>query len=64
MKAGDAVEWESSGGHSTGKVVKKIIRETKLKGHVAKASPDEPQFKVKSETGGEAIHRPEALKKV
>ena len=63
FKAGDAVEWDSSGGHSKGKVVKKITGTAKVKGHVAKATPEKPEYLVKSEKGGEAIHKPGALKK-
>lgn len=63
FKAGDKVEWDSSGGHSTGKVIKKVTGEETVKGHTAKASRDEPQYKVKSDRGGEAIHKPESLKK-
>ncbi|RYX82529.1 DUF2945 domain-containing protein [bacterium] len=62
LKKGDKVEWDSSGGHSTGEVVEKVTEETKIKGHTAKASKDEPQYKVKSEKSGkEAIHRAEEL---
>ncbi len=64
LKAGDAVEWDSSGGHSTGKVVKKITGTAKVKGHTAKATPENPEYLVKSDkSGGEAIHKPSALKK-
>lgn len=63
LKAGDKVEWDSAGGHSTGKVVKKLTKTTKVKGHAAKATPQDPQYLVKSEKGGEAIHKPDALKK-
>lgn len=63
LKAGDTVEWDSAGGHSKGKVVKKITGTAKVKGHVAKASKDDPQYLVKSGRGGEAIHKPESLKK-
>ena len=30
---GDKVEWDSSGGHSTGKVVRKLTSPFKIKGH-------------------------------
>lgn len=64
LKAGDKVEWDSSGGHSTGKVVKKVTRTEKVKGHTAKATPQDPQYLVKSDkSGGEAIHKPSSLKK-
>lgn len=64
LKKGDEVEWDSSGGSSTGEVVEKVTTETKVKGHTAKASKEEPQFKVKSEKSGkEAVHKAEELKK-
>ena len=64
LKAGDKVSWDSSGGHSTGEVVKKVTGTEHVKGHVAKASKDDPQFKVKSDKSGkEAIHKPAELKK-
>ena len=64
LKAGDTVEWDSSGGHSKGKVVKKQTSPTKIKGHDVKASVDEPQYIVKSDkTGAKAAHKAEALKK-
>lgn len=64
FKKGDKVEWDSSGGHSTGKVVKKITTPTKIKGHAVKASTDNPEYIVKSDkSGGEAAHKPTALKK-
>ncbi len=63
LKKGDKVEWDSAGGHSKGTVVEKLTGTARVKGHVAKASPDAPQYKVKSDKGGEAIHKPEALNK-
>jgi hypothetical protein len=64
LKKGDTVQWDSSQGTVTGTVEKKLIRTTTIKGHTAKATPDEPQYLVKSEkTGAEAAHRPEELRK-
>lgn len=64
LKAGDAVTWDTSQGETHGKVVKKVTGTAKVKGHTAKASAAEPQFKVKSaKTGAEAIHKAAALKK-
>ena len=63
LKKGDKVEWDSSGGHSVGKVVKKVTTPTKIKGHKVAASKDNPEYIVKSDKGGEAAHKPEALKK-
>ena len=64
FKAGDKVEWDSSGGHSTGKVVKKVTGTEHVKGHVAKATKENPEYRVKSDKSGkEAIHKPAELKK-
>ncbi len=63
LKKGDTVEWDSSGGHSTGKVVKKVTAPTKIKSHKVAASPDNPEYIVKSDKGGTAAHKPGALKK-
>jgi len=64
FKKGDKVEWDSSGGHSVGKVVKKVTSPTKIKGHDVAVSKDNPEYIVKSDkSGGEAAHKPGALKK-
>ena len=64
LKPGDKVKWDSSGGTSTGKVVKKLTSTTRIKGHVAKPSTDDPQFLVKSDkSGAEAAHKPGELKR-
>lgn len=64
LKAGDTVEWDSSGGHSKGKVVRKLTAPTQIKGHKVAASKDNPEYLVKSDkSGGEAAHKPSALKK-
>ena len=64
FKAGDKVEWDSSGGHSVGKVVKKVTSPTKIKGHKVAASKDNPEYIVQSDTSGaKAAHKPESLKK-
>ncbi len=60
---GDAVEWDSSGGHSIGKVVKKITKPTQIKGHKVAASKDNPEYLVKSDkSGAVAAHKPASLK--
>ena len=64
LKKGAKVEWDSSGGHSVGKVVKKVTTPTKIKDHEVKASKDNPQYIVESnKSGKQAAHKPEALKK-
>ena len=64
LRKGDDVTWKSHGGTAVGKVVKKITTETEAGGRAVKASTDEPQYLVRSDkSGGEAVHKPGALKK-
>ncbi len=64
FKKGDKVQWNSHGSKAVGKVEKKITSETEEAGRKVKASKDEPQYLVKSDkSGGEAVHKPSALKK-
>ena len=65
FKAGEKVMWSSHGQDDTlGVVVRKITSETTAGGRTVKASEDEPQYLVRSEKGGgEAVHKPSALKR-
>jgi hypothetical protein len=64
LKKGDKVEWKSHGSKAVGEVEKKITSDTKAAGRKVKASEDDPQYLVKSDkSGGEAVHKPSALKK-
>ena len=64
LKKGDEVTWSSSGGKSEGTVEKKVTSETKIKGHTAKATKEDPQYVVKSaKTGAKAVHKPDDIKK-
>lgn len=65
FQAGDKVKWNTAQGETTGKVVTKLTSETDIEGHTAKASEDDPQYLVESEsTGKQAAHKPGALTKV
>jgi len=63
LKAGDKVSWNSSGGEADGKVVRKQTSETKIKSHTVKASKDNPQYILETDSGARAAHKPDALKK-
>ena len=64
LKPGDKVAWNASQGEVKGTVVRKQTSPTKIKGHEVKASPENPEYIVKSDkTGAQAAHKPEALKK-
>ncbi|MGI8740029.1 MAG: DUF2945 domain-containing protein [Gammaproteobacteria bacterium] len=61
---GDHVEWNTPQGKTRGKIEKKLTRRTQIEGHDVAASPDDPQYLVRSEkTGKRAVHKPAALKK-
>lgn len=63
VKSGDHVKWNSHGGTAEGKVVKKVTSETSIKSHKVKASKENPQFIVETDSGKRAAHKPGALKK-
>jgi Hypervirulence associated proteins TUDOR domain len=61
---GDKVVWRSHGRDVPGRVTGRITERTEAAGRTVAASPDEPQFTVRSDkTGRKAVHRPEALRK-
>ncbi|MCT9931680.1 DUF2945 domain-containing protein [Planotetraspora sp. A-T 1434] len=61
---GDEVTWKSHGSSTSGKVEKKITETTEDSGRTVKASPDDPQFRVRSSKSGKtAVHKPSALHK-
>lgn len=64
FKPGDKVKWDHSQGTTKGTVEKKLTSTTKIKGHTAKASNDNPEYLVKSDkTGAKAAHKPEELRR-
>ena len=63
VKVGDKVGWDSSGGHSTGKVVKKLTSPRMIKGHKVAGSKDNPEYLVETAEGKQAAHKESALKK-
>ena len=64
FEKGDEVTWKSHGGEAVGEVEAEITEETEAAGRTVKASEDAPQYLVKSDkSGGEAVHKPSALKK-
>ena len=64
FKKGDKVTWQSHGGTAEGVVEKKITSDSEAAGRRVRASKDEPQYLVKSDkSGGEAVHKPDALTK-
>lgn len=65
LEKGDRVRGKSHGGEAVGEVLRKITSDTEAGGRKVRASQDEPQYLVRSEkSGGEAVHKPGALRKV
>ena len=64
FESGDHVKWDTPQGETAGTVVKKETGTTKAGGHTAKATKEDPQYRVKSDKSGkEAVHKPEELRK-
>jgi hypothetical protein len=65
LRKGDDVSWDTSQGKTEGRVVKKQISQTKIKGRKVKASAAEPQYIVESDKSGKrAAHKPDELRKL
>lgn len=65
FEEGDKVVWSSHGPDDTpGVVERRITSDTEVAGRTVRASEDDPQYLVRSEKGGgEAVHKPSALKR-
>lgn len=65
LKQGDRVKWQTSGGETEGVVEQKLTEPTDIKKHHIAASPEHPEYLVKSDKSGKpAAHKPEALEKL
>ena len=64
FRKGDAARWRSHGEVVRGTVGRKITSRTEAGGRSVAASPEEPQYLVRSEaSGATAVHKPGALRK-
>lgn len=64
FQKGDEVTWKSHGSEAHGRVEATITEDTEAAGRTVRASPEDPQYLVKSDrSGGEAVHKPTALEK-
>ena len=64
FKVGDHVSWNSEAGHVSGTVTKVHTEDFEYKGHTRRASPDEPQYEIQSDTTDHiAAHKASALHK-
>lgn len=65
FKVGDHVSWNSEAGRVSGRITKIHTRDVDYKGHTHHASPDEPQYEIKSDkTDHIAMHKGSALRRL
>ncbi|MGH8183168.1 MAG: DUF2945 domain-containing protein [Rhodanobacteraceae bacterium] len=65
FEIGDHVGWNSEAGHVSGTIIKIHMRDFDYKGHTHHASPDDPQYEIKSDkTDHVAAHRGGVLTKL
>ncbi|NKZ02334.1 DUF2945 domain-containing protein [Actinomadura latina] len=61
---GDEVTWRSHGSTAEGRVEKKVTDRREEAGRTVAASPEEPQYVVRSaKSGKKAVHKGSALRK-
>ncbi len=62
LHEGDHVEWSTHGTTTEGEVVEEITEDTEAAGRTVRASPENPQYRVRSDKSGrDAVHKPSAL---
>jgi hypothetical protein len=65
FKIGDHVGWNSEAGHVRGTIKRKITSAIAFKGYTVRASKEEPQYLIKSDTTDHlAMHKGAALRKI
>jgi len=63
FKRGDHVEWNSEAGRVRGVVIRKVVKDIRIKGYIHHASRDVPQYLIQSDkTEHVAIHKGTALR--
>jgi hypothetical protein len=64
FRKGDRVSWNTPQGETDGTVERKLTRRTHVKGHEVAASPDHPEYLVRSAKSGKtAAHTPDGLRR-
>jgi hypothetical protein len=65
FKRGDHVSWNSEAGRVSGHILRVVTSEIEFKGYTVHASPDKPQFEIRSDTTDHlAMHKGSALTKL
>ena len=61
LHKGDRVSWRSHGSSAHGTVEEELTERTKAAKRTVAASKEEPQYRVRTDEGRDAVHKPEAL---
>ena len=65
FEIGDHVAWNSEAGRVSGRIIGVHTRDTDYKGYTHHASPDDPQYEIKSDkTDHVALHKGAALTRI
>ncbi len=65
LKVGDRVGWNSEAGRVSGTIIRVHVRDVDYKGYVHHASPETPQYEIKSsKTDHIAMHLGKALSRL
>lgn len=65
FKRRDHVSWNSEAGRVRGHILRVHTKDVDYKGHVHHASPDDPQYEIKSDkTEHVALHKGKALRRL
>jgi hypothetical protein len=65
FKAGDHVSWSSEAGRVRGHILRVHGKDVRFKGYVHHASPDDPQYEIRSDkTEHVALHKGRALRRL
>jgi hypothetical protein len=65
FKVGDRVSWNSEAGRVRGRITRVHFKNVTRKGYVHHASPDEPQYEIKSDkTEHVALHKAAVLRRL
>ena len=65
FEVGDHVTWNSEAGHVSGRIIAVHTSDITYKGYIHHASPDVPQYEIKSDkTDHIALHKGAALQKI
>ena len=65
FEVGDHVSWNSEAGRVTGRIIEVNTRDFNYKGYTHHATPDDPQYEIKSDkTAHIAMHKGAALRSI